>query len=485
VELFRTVAAPGGGFTLGEPIRDIDQFARALSSARSLDAVDDTDAYTARFDASRQTALFTGDTTLAFGARIDQRTKEARESELLVNTGTQFTALGIPTTFLPVALPGVQFQGKIPLGYDFSYFNPDASRDILNRMRGAGSYQPINANFYEVQEQVFAGYGMGTVRYGWGNIVGGVRVEHIRNSSEAIVPLSGSPTRISVDNDQTLLFPSLHVNVNLDEEKSKKLRFSLNSGAARADYDQLRPNFTFNDGNLTISGGNPEAKPERAYGADAYFEWYVQPQGYVMLGAFYKKAKDVLFDSARTFGLDVLDTPGVDRSSYVFSTTINGGDGYLYGVEAALQQQIDPFVANLGLPAWVGGFGITANVTLNESEATRPNGSKGLLPGTSDYVFNVGAYYEKYGWSARLNYQKRAAWLDAILPAADGGDAYWAADDELDFSVRYAVRKNVEVYFDASNLLNQPGRRYSGSSIYTLEWERFGPRFGGGIRMQL
>jgi len=67
----------------------------------------------------------------------------------------------------------------------------------------------------------------------------------------------------------------------------------------------------------------------------------------------------------------------------------------------------------------------------------------------------------------------------------------------MDFSARYAITKNFEIYFDASNLLNQPGRRYSDpgnllratgttgtkdSSGQTIEWERFGRRYSGGIR---
>jgi len=79
----------------------------------------------------------------------------------------------------------------------------------------------------------------------------------------------------------------------------------------------------------------------------------------------------------------------------------------------------------------------------------------------------------------------------------DGGDTYWAADDELDFSARYAITPNFEIYFDAANLLNQPGRRYSEpgnlltaggiptarSSVQTIEWERFGRRYTGGVRV--
>jgi TonB-dependent receptor len=216
---------------------------------------------------------------------------------------------------------------------------------------------------------------------------------------------------------------------------------------------------------------------------DGYFEWYVQPQGYVMVGAFYKKIKDVLFDDSRTFASDALNSGGVDRSQYIFSTVTNGGSGYIYGAEAAVQQQLEPFTGNLGLPDWTGGFGITANVTYNKSRATTPGGSKVSLPGTSELVFNVGGYYEKYGVSLRLNYQRRSAWLDTLGAAADGGNQFWAADDEMDASLRYAVTPNVEVYVDASNLLNQPGRRYVRQSAYTIEWERFGRRYTGGVRV--
>jgi TonB-dependent receptor len=482
VQLFRTVSVPGG-FQAGEAIRDIDQFARPLSSARSLDAVDTTDAYTARVDLSRNTALFTGDTTLAFGLRLDSRTKEANESEINLTTAAQFQAAGIPTTFPVSALVGVPFAGRIPLGYSFSYYDVNKSREYLERMQAGNAYRPITANFYDVSEDIYAGYGMATIRYGWGNVVGGLRVEHIRNDGQAFVTLNGQSQLIGVGSDHTLLFPSLHVNVNLAEDK--KLRLSLNSGAARADYGVLRPNFTFNDANLTVSGGNPQAKPERAYGADAYFEWYLPSQGFVMVGAYYKRVEDVLFSSTRTFGLDVLDAGGIDRSQYLFSAVLNGGKGYVYGAEAAFQHRLEPFTEALHLPSWTGGFGILANVTLNESEATTPTGEKVQFPGTSSVVYNVGPYYEKYGASIRLTYQKRTAWLDGLGAAADGGQQFWAPDEELDFSARYAFTPSFEMYIDGLNLTNQPGRRFVGNGAQTLEWERFGRRYAVGFRVTL
>jgi outer membrane receptor protein involved in Fe transport len=156
----------------------------------------------------------------------------------------------------------------------------------------------------------------------------------------------------------------------------------------------------------------------------------------------------------------------------------------------------------------MGGFGFTANATYNDSEVTKPAildaagvitspERKVPLPGTSQVVYNVGAYYEKYGLSLRLQYQNRTTWADGFADTlADAGDTYWADDDELDFSARYEVFDGFEIYFDASNLLNNPGRRYSDPSNllnasgiptvrngqYTIEWEQFGRRYNGGIR---
>ena len=64
----------------------------------------------------------------------------------------------------------------------------------------------------------------------------------------------------------------------------------------------------------------------------------------------------------------------------------------------------------------------------------------------------------------------------------EGGDFFWARDDELDASLRYAVTPNLEVYADFANLLNGPGRRFAGVSARTVERETFGRRYTGGIR---
>jgi TonB-dependent receptor len=487
-------------YQAGTPVTAIDTFTKPLTSLTLLDAVDTTTAYTGRISVAKEAEFLGGEATFRVGFQFDQRTKVVDEKNLVLNQAAQFTAIGIPTDYNAFSLDQA-FLGKIPMDYTFRYFDADKMRTAAGAARKAYTFNPVTGNIYDVREQVYAGYAMGTVKWDWGSAIGGVRVENLKNRGSAVATVAGVTGPITAESDRTLVFPSLHVNVNLDE--TKKLRLSYNSGAARADYDQLRPNVTVNDANQTISGGNPAVRPELAHGFDAYLEWYVEPQGYLMAGVFFKRVEDVLYRQTRTFGSDALNSNGIDRSGYIYSGITNGGDGSLAGLELAAQFQLDPWVEGLGVPEWMGGFGFSANATFNNSKVLKPAigaipARKLRLPGTSDQVYNVSGYYEKYGVSLRLSYQKRSEWLDGYADdLADAGDTYWAADDELDFSARYEVNKNVELYFDATNLLNNPGRRFAEpgnlltatgiptgfTDSYTIEWERFGRRYAGGVRV--
>ncbi len=515
LQLFNTIQLTGPTrFQAGAQVTDIDSFTKPLSSLTVLDAVDTTKAYTAKFVLSKQGEFLGGDATVRAGFQFDQRTKTVDESNIVLNTAAQFATIGISTNYAGFSLD-TPFKGEIPLGYTFRYFDTDKMRAASEAARNNFSFAPVTGNIYDVREQVYAGYLMANIKYDWGSLVGGARVEHVKNRGKAVATIGTVTGPLTAESAGTLVFPSLHL--NFDVQDDQKIRLGFTSGAARADYDQLRPNVVVDDSNQRVSGGNPSVKPERSYGLDAYYEFYVQPQGYFMLGAFYKKVEDVLYTSRRIFGSNALDSNGIDRSGYAFSGITNGGSGRVFGFEAAAQLQLDPYIADLGLPDWMGGFGITANATYNDSEVTKPQSVTVLgtgatqtvridtparkvpLPGTSKVVYNVGAYYEKYGLSLRLQYQNRTRWADGFADTVDGngGDTYWGEDDELDFSARYEVSNGIEIYFDASNLLNNPGRRFSDPSNilnaqgiptpfttqYTIEWERFGRRYSGGIRV--
>ncbi|MFO6448896.1 TonB-dependent receptor [Erythrobacter sp. NE805] len=505
VQLFNTVQlASPTRFQRGTAVTAIDTFNKPLADLRVSDLVDDTDAYTGRAILAYDTGFLGSEATFKVGFQYDQRTKISVNERITVGA-SDAGRINLSTDFNQFALD-IPFQGEIPLGYTFRYFDTEKMRAASAAARANFPLVRLTDEDYNVRETIYAGFVMGTLRYDWGSILGGVRVERVENRGIANIP--GTTTTLTVENADTFFFPSLHVNYNVTD--NGKLRVGYTSGAARADYDQLRPNVQIDDVNDTISGGNPFARPERSWGLDAYLEWYIMPQGFMSIGVFYRDVRDVLYTDRRTFGSTALNFGGVDRSDYAFNGIANAGEGRIYGVEMAAQLQLEPWTDDLGLPSWMGGFGITANLTLNDSKATKPafrNAVTGAiivperevrLPGTSDTVYNIGAYYEKYGFSARLQYQRRSAWLDGIAnDLTDAGDTYWAADEELDLSVRYAITRNVEVYFDASNLTNQPGRRFSDpgnlltatgtptpfTDNLTIEWERFGRRYTGGVRV--
>jgi TonB-dependent receptor len=502
VTLYRTLNTLGQ-LSQGQQVGNILDFSLPLTRVRNLDAQDTTKAYTGRVELERRFDFLGGESRLRFGAQYDERNKVARD-RIIDRTGAQAIAAGQPGT-LQDYIGTDRYVGTIPPGYDVRFFDID---NLLNRGRQLETLFPfadVTANFYDVGEKIRTGYAIYQGRFDWGSLIGGVRFENVRNNSNAFSsvtsvtnPNTTPPTTVTTNlpveaqSETNLWFPSLHVNVDLDD--TKKLRIGFTSGAARPDYDQLRPNLVVNDANLTISGGNPSAKPERAYGVDTYLEWYVRPQGFISVGVFYKRVEDVLFNTRRTFGSDALNFGGVDRSGYAFSGIQNGGDGYLYGAEGAFQMQLEPYTADLGFPEWLGGFGVSSNVVFNKSKVEKPavfSGTGALLraerntplPGTSDVTYNVGFYYEKYGLSLRAQYQRRSDWLDFVADTlVDGGDGYWRADEELDLSARYEVRKGVELLFDVANVLNGPGVRYVSDPRYTIEYEKFGRRYVGGVR---
>jgi TonB-dependent receptor len=367
---------------------------------------------------------------------------------------------------------------------------------------GDGVRNNTVANYYLVSEEILAAYAMATTDFDWGNIVYGVRAEQVKNTGQAYVnfPAVGTTpaaTRlVTSGSDDVQFYPSAHLNWNITD--SVKARFGLTTSASRPDFDDLRPNFTISDSTQSISGGNPDAKPEKQVGLDAYVEWYMSRSGFMSAGVFYKKISDVLVKRSSLFGQTELNLPGLDRSSYAYTAIGNGGDGNLQGLELAYVGTIEQFAQDNNWPEWTEGFGANLSATFTSSEVNLPAIS-GVpartisLLGSSDGVYNVQATYEKYGLSVRLAYQYRTPWGEAIgdyrvinggVYPVDNGDIFWDADEELDLSIRYQVNDQMEVYLDGVNLTNQGSRRYGDQSRYPIEYEKFGKRYIGGVRFK-
>ncbi|MFN9927709.1 MAG: TonB-dependent receptor domain-containing protein, partial [Phenylobacterium sp.] len=495
VRLFRTVVTGTGATAVrsrGAPVTFIDDFQIPLVTSglaiQTVDGGEPTFAYTGKFDIGRDAELFGSPLRVKFGGLYSVLTKK-REEKTFGATAAQLATAG--RTFNYDAFRNLKpYQAELALGYTFNYFTKKDQDKLANDLLKAGVLTRVdtNANYFRVQEEILSGYAMGTLDQPWGNIVAGLRVERTKNSGEAFGGVGTANRLISVSNDQVLVFPSAHVNWNLNEDM--KVRVGLTTGASRPDFDELRPNLVAFDTTQTISGGNPDAKPERSIGGDSYFEWYMLPRGFLSVGVYYKDLKDVLFTQSGVFGRDVLNSAGIDRSGYTLSTLRNGGSGHLMGFEASVNQSIETFLENSDVPDWIKGVGVQANLNINDSEVTVPAAGgaparKVPLPGASDLVYNVSIYYERYGVSARLAYQTRTEWgqsigefqtLNGLVVPVTNGDVYWDDDEEVDLSIRYRINDNFEWTFDAVNLTNDAGRRYANEPGKPIEYARFGRR---------
>lgn len=493
VKLFQTLGTSTARVK-GAQITNIEDFAFPMQTIGRLEGADITMANTGKFDVDHEGELFGRATKFEFGGMYTDRKKKSRE--------TSWSASLTSPTWATFATSNPGYLGDQKLNYAFRYTNQGLTTQFVNNLvdTGVAAKQDTSGNYYAVTETLAAIYGMATTRFDWGNVVYGLRVERIKNTGEAFVnfPASGgAPAQqrlVHTSSSNTLFYPSVHVNVNLTDEL--KLRVSGTTSASRPDYDDLRPNFVINDVNQTISGGNPEAKPEKQMGLDTYLEWYMGGGGFLSAGVFYKDVRDVLVQRSRVFGLDTLNTPALDRSIYSFSGVGNGGDGHLQGVELFYAGNAERFVENAGLPGWLGGFGVNASATFTSSKVSLPaiGGAperKISLLGTSDAVYNLQATYEKYGLSIRLAYQHRTPWGESVgayrtvngaVYPADNGDIFWDSDEEIDLSVRYQINKNWELYFDAANIGDTGARRYGDQKRYPIEFEKFGPRYIGGFR---
>lgn len=496
VRLFQT----GGTTTArtkGTQVTNIEDFQFPAQSIGRLKGGDITTAYTGKLDIGRDTELFGLSTRVDFGGLITDRRKESREKSWsrAYSTGT------IPT-WSTFATNDVSYLGSQNLNYTFRYTDKKFTTNFVNNLVSSGEAVVLDttANWWKVSEEILAGYAMGTTRFDWGNIVYGARVERTKNTGQAYVRFpaaAGTPAQVRLvqtSSTDTEVYPSAHLNWDVTQEM--KARVGVTTSAARPDFDDLRPNFTIDDSAQTVSGGNPGAKPEKQVGFDAYLEWYMKPEGYFSIGAFYKDISDALVQTSGLFGRDDLDLPALDRSGYGFTAVGNGGDGHLKGIEVAFASTLNSVADRVKLPDWMYGFGINTSATWTSSKIKLP--AIGAVPsrtirllGTSRAVYNIQGTYERYGLSVRLAYQWRTPWGQSVgayrmvnggLFPVDNGDIFWDSDGEMDLSVRYRITENIEAFFDASNLTNEGARRYADSDQYPIEYEKFGQRYVGGVR---
>jgi len=336
-----------------------------------------------------------------------------------------------------------------------------------------------------------------------GNI--GVQMQHTDQSSQSSYFDSSRPAGqnvLPIDDGKTYndWLPSLNLAFMFPHEQT--LRFAAAKQVARPRVDQMRAGLEFgvdtSTGRPGGSGGNPLLDPWRATALDLSYEKYFGERAYVAAAVFYKDLKSYVY----TQSVDDYDFTDL-LASYVvppgmvvpvlptgtFSSPQNGKGGTLRGLELTASLPLDMFTDALR------GFGVQASATFNDSdieildpESASSVGSDPIaLPGLSDRVYNVTAYFERNGFEARVSQRRRSDFIGEIGNFNGNRTLrYVVGENVTDAQVSYTFSDSsslagLTLLLQGTNLTNEPYRTYAGTRDRPLEYVEWGRTYMLGV----
>jgi len=495
----------GGGFSQLNPGRDYSDASKLLlrgtiygSGYGKTPKVDD------ELMSFRLGATFAGPEAFAWMSDIDvgvnyaDRTKKKRQPEGNINVGAQGdTAIGS------------EFQyGLVDLGFAGVGFIP--SWNVPGAVAKYMTFNPVeNLNYlipkaWTVDEQITTGYLRANIESEWGSVPVrgniGLQVQRVDQSSSSNYwdgsrPAGQNVQPITKGKTYTDVLPSLNLAFSLSNDQT--LRFALARQVARPRVDQLRSSLEFGvDTSKPIpvpgaGGGNPELDPWRANALDISYEKYFGTKAYVAAAVFYKDLTSYIYTQTRD-GYDFTDLlvgyvlpPGVTtppQKTGNYTAPFNGKGGKLQGLE---------LTASLPFNLWsqaLDGFGVVASASFTDSNikirdpesASSVGGGDISLPGLSDQVYNLTAYYERNGFEARINNRRRSDFIGEIGNFAGNRTLRYVVGENItDAQIGYAFGegrfKGLGVQLQVSNLTNESYRTYAGTKdrpLENIEWGR-------------
>ena len=433
-----------------------------------------TEATKAKLDIERDMDLFGAPTVIKFGGQFDTREADGGNAQAFGG--------------FPSSVDINQYVGGTTWSSDFSNTIGGRNHDNAGLRQAwdqaAGGLAPTytDDSLIGIEEDIIAVYAMGTSEYDWGSLVYGLRVEQTDfTSSGTLLNSAGTSIAVNASNDYTNILPSIHANFDLSE--NLKLRVSGSTGLSRPTYNEARASQSVNPTTLEVSGGNPYLDPETSIGGDISLEYYFAPASLVSAGFYHRRIDNVIYPASSTVDGSVY-APGVIAAGTptTFNSFFNGEDGTLTGFELNFMGTAEDW-----LPAPFDGLGASGNLTVTESSFYAPDlAGKYSLPGTSDTVYNASVFYEKFGVSARVNYQFRSAWLSTT--ENDSLSEYWGDTERVDASLRYTLPQqfygtNVTLALNGNNLTDERDTRYINTPATPNQYEGFGRRWVLSVRI--
>ncbi len=331
---------------------------------------------------------------------------------------------------------------------------------------------------YTANEDIFAAYAMGTWDIGALRVIGGVRVENTQFSATGNqVDIAADGTTVTVtprtaSNSYSNVLPGLHL--RYDTDNNCVLRGSVNKSVARPSFGDVSPRLGMNRDDNEVRVGNPQLDPYESTNLDFSFERYLGQTGIVSLGLFHKDIDGYI---VQTVSDSDAEYPGFE-----VTRSLNGDKAKVFGAEFNWQQQL-AFLPGAWSGLLVGASGTWLDTEFDPGIRARA-ADDFTLPRASKNVYSAHVGYEWGGFSTRLAGVYRSEYLDSIGDSR-AYDIYVAPHTQLDFSLDYKFSKNVSLYLEASNLLDEPLELYQGVRSRTLQNEEYGRTYAIGLKVAL
>lgn len=265
---------------------------------------------------------------------------------------------------------------------------------------------------------------------------------------------------VTASHDYFNVLPS--ANLRFDVSKDVVARFAASETMSRADYSALSPAVTLNNINGTGGGGNPDLKPIRSINYDATLEWYFAPQSILSAGVFLMDMPSYV-----AFGYNTrpyLNTSVDQITNFIITSPYNLA-ARNQGFELAWQQ-----------PLW-NNFGALANYSYTDGHS-----ADGMaLVGSSRTTYNTELYYEANGFSARVAYTYRSAFLVGL---ANVTPQYASSVGTVAASINYKLNDTWTITADGLNL-NNPIIKYYSNAQQPQAFYSNGRQYFLGVRVSL
>jgi iron complex outermembrane recepter protein len=386
--------------------------------------------------------------------RNNQRKVDGERFDYKTAEGVQLSVADFQTDDLFVP---DHFSSKQPVFDNDAYWayfqsNPDQFDDI-SETRSAARFD------YSFDEDVSAVYGLGRFASNTWSVLGGLRYEKTRMTSDGA---SYDSTRmefeqVNIANRYGDLLPSINFTWNITDEL--RFRAAMSKAIGRPDPNDFKPISLFREknGTRTISTNNQNLAPRSSDNIDIATEYYFDGfDAIASMAVFHKKIKNLPIRSITTVEVDEAGTDGKPINEIVYKNVFNSDNAEIYGVELNFVQNSLWF-----LPKIFHGFGVSTNVTLLKSKITYTNqvgGEKETVdhlleqPG---FIANAILFYKfLHGrGEARIAYQYTDEYSAALELNGDPRDEqYFLAYEQYDINLRYEVTDNTIIKFKVRNL---------------------------------